>query len=332
VVEFARRGLKDKAFQVRIAALEALVRTASKEGEEQAKHALEGLDVLLKDEAWEARAAGAHLAVELWNEGCIPLLVEALDREQKGDRGRLLIDFGRALQVYTGKSIGYDADLWNSWWRAQKGKFKLADAPKRNRYGVIESLGGAPEDEKTVVTFFRLPVISKRVAFVFDFSGSMKNPPEKPKIDIAREKMKETLGAFKVDQWFNVIIYRYYSGFPPETKIERAFPVKLMPADHIRKAKAVEFLERLEPQGWGNFFEAVVAAMEIPEVDTIYFLSDGVPSRGRYTTKTGILENLSKLNRFRRVMVHTVLTGEKGADESFMRDLAGITWGLTTKG
>jgi len=330
--EFARRGLEDKAFQVRIAALEALVRGASKGMPEAMKAALEGLDTLLKDTEWEARSAAAQLSVELWDAECIPLLVEALEREQKGDRGRLLIDFGRALQVYTGKTIGYDADLWNSWWRAQKDKFTLGKAPKRNRYGVIKSLGSAPKEEKTVVTFFRLPVLSKRVAFVFDLSGSMKDPPEKPKIDIAREKMKETLGAFKKNQWFNVIVYRYYSGFPPETKIERAFPARLMPADPIRKAKAAEFLDRLEPRGWGNFFEAVLAAMEIPEVDTIYFLSDGVPSRGRYTTKTGILENLGKLNRFRRVMIHTVLTGEKGADESFMRDLAGITWGMTTKG
>jgi HEAT repeat protein len=333
----ARKGLADKTHPVKIAAVEALVAGAQGGEEENVKPALQGIESALSDKDWRVRAAAIHATVDLWNRGCIPLLIEAFRREQEGDGGRLIIDFGRILQLYTGKQIGFDADLWNAWWLAQKDKFQLGKKSSRDRYGVVKDLVDPPKSEKTEVTFYSLPVLSKRVAFVFDFSGSMKykatdSDDAKPKIELARAKTRETLEKFKRDQWFNLIIYRYYSGFPPETKTERAFPAKLMPADPPRKAKAIEFLENQKPLGWGNFYEGILAAMDIPEVDTIYFLSDGKPSRGRYITKTGIFANLRVANRFRRVMIHTVLTGKKGADERFMRDLAALTWGMSTKG
>jgi HEAT repeat protein len=334
---FAARGLEDKAFQVRIAAVEALVKVAVAKGGAFENAALRGVESGLKDERWVVRAASAHATVDFWRLGCIPLLVEAMGREEKAGGGRLLIDFRQILHLYTGKSIGFDAELWASWWRAQKGKFKLGKRPKANRYGVIQGLSGAPEADKSVVKFYSLPILSRRVAFVFDFSGSMRNDATdggdaRPKIDIARDKMKETLFKFRRDQWFNVLVYRYYSSYPPETKTERAFVARLMPADKMRKTEAADFLDLLKPLGWGCFYESILEAMAIPEVDTIYFLSDGKPSRGRYVTTKGLFDRLRVVNRFRRVMIHTVLTGVKGADERFMRDLARLTWGMTTKG
>jgi HEAT repeat protein len=334
---FAAKGLEDKAFQVRIAAVESLVRYAVSRGGEAHSDALRGIGRGLEDSRWEVRAASAHATVEHWHRGCIPLLVDAMIREGKAGGGRLMIDLRQILHLYTGKTIGFDGDLWAAWWRAQKGKFELHKRPKKNREGVIKAIEGPAEADKSVVRFYSIPILSKRVAFVFDFSGSMKydstdESDARSKIDIAREKMKDTLKCFSREQWFNVLIFRYYSSYPPETKTERAFPAKLMPADQKRKEQATDFLDGLKPLGWGCFYEAILEALAIPEVDTIYFLSDGKPSRGRYVTSQGLFDRLRRINRFRRVMIHTVLVGEKGTDERFMKDLATLTWGMNTKG
>jgi HEAT repeat protein len=333
---FVREGLVDKAPEVRIAAVEAAVALAGGGPEEAGKEALAALEKTLADASWIVRAAAVQSAPALWKTECIPLLIAAMEREVRGGGGRVLFDVHVALRRYSGKSIGFDPELWNAWWQSQKSVFQLGERPKEEE-GKAEFFVVPVADEKTSVRFFSIPVLSRRVAFVFDLSGSMKFPSTKeegakPKIDVARERLEETMGLFDKDQWFNVIIFRYFSGFPPTTKVERAFPQRLMPADPPRKQAAREFMASMEPKGWGNFYEAILAAMEIPEVDTIYFLSDGKPSRGRYITPEGILKHIAEANRFRRVMIHTILTGEKGTDEKFMRNLAALTWGNSVRG
>ncbi|GEM_PF-1434672 len=333
---WAKAGLADRSYRMRIASVEALA-ALGPVGGQALSSALEGVERSLKDDDWRVRAAGIHVTPEIWDIGCITLLVEGMAREQATGGGRLLIDYGRALRLFTGKTIGYNATLWEAWWRAQKTKFRIGKKPERNRYGVLEWEGGEDaEKSDSVVTFYSLPVMSKRAAFVFDFSGSMGNKAseetEKTKIEIAKAKMLETLAKFDRNQWFNILIYRYKSEYPPDPKVERAFPAKLMPADRIRKHNAEDFLLTTEPKGWGCFYEALTEALAIPDVNTIYFLSDGKPSRGRYVYQENLIEALRRETRFQRVMIHTVLTGEKGTDERFMKNLAAVTWGLSTKG
>ena len=56
------------------------------------------------------------------------------------------------------------------------------------------------------------------------------------------------------------------------------------------------------------------------EVDTIYFLSDGIPSVGALVDTDDILKAIREWNRFRRVTIHTLAIGEFQKD--FMGKLA----------
>ena len=92
--------------------------------------------------------------------------------------------------------------------------------------------------------------------------------------------------------------------------------------------KATRWLADEEPKGWGAFYDALAALAAEEEVDTVYFLTDGRPSRGTYDRPHRLLEAFGRLNRFRRLVVHTVLVGRERADRAFLRDLAAATGGL----
>ena len=71
--------------------------------------------------------------------------------------------------------------------------------------------------------------------------------------------------------------------------------------------KALKWLDRLAPSGGTNSYTALKAGFErFPEVDTIYFLSDGKPSRGAITDPDRIAARVIEMNRRRRVRVHTI--------------------------
>ena len=54
-------------------------------------------------------------------------------------------------------------------------------------------------------------------------------------------------------------------------------------------------------------------------VDTIYLLTDGLPTRGRLTAPEAILKEIKLLNRTRGVTIHTIAFG---AESNLLRQLA----------
>ena len=60
--------------------------------------------------------------------------------------------------------------------------------------------------------------------------------------------------------------------------------------------------------------------MNIP--DTVYFLTDGSPTRGEITATPELLGWFSNLNRFAKVKLHVVAFGNLGVDLEFLRRLA----------
>ena len=72
-----------------------------------------------------------------------------------------------------------------------------------------------------------------------------------------------------------------------------------------------------------------------PDVDAVYVLTDGVPSRGAETDRTGILGELAYLNRFRLVQVNCIQAGSKEGLgkrwEGFLDDLAAANDGLAVR-
>lgn len=103
------------------------------------------------------------------------------------------------------------------------------------------------------------------------------------------------------------------------------------------KTAGVQFVrtlwDRLEDirRGRGDLYDALMEAFAEPEVDTIFLLSDGRATYGTYIIDENILENLKTENRFRQVVIHTILTGTKGTNPKLMESIAELTGGMFIK-
>lgn len=290
------------------------------------------LERLLAAPSWRVRAAAIQSALRVWRKEIMDLLMARLGKEP----GRLADDVRRALETYTGKTIGEDPDLWRAWWIQNHADFDAGPRPEKDRSGNIrfrDAGSAGAEGLSGTVAFFNLPLRSKRLAFVFDLSGSMRNAAtkgadsERTKIELLQEEFQKTLAALPQDTVFDLYVYRYWSEFPPLTKLTRALG-KRQRATKANVTKAVRWLSspKQAPKGWGAFYEPLEALLH-EDVDTVVLLSDGRPSRGIYDRDFRILAEFPRTNRFYRLAVNTVLVGTKGADRKFMQALAAATGG-----
>jgi hypothetical protein len=261
------------------------------------------------------------------------------------ETGRLRRDANRALETLTGELGVDDADLWDAWWKLKGATLDIGPRPTPDRHGRVRRARRSPgagrwshspgDPTETVASFFRLPIASTRLAFLFDLSGSMRDPADdgKPgtKVERARAEFSKAVDALPKETVFDLFVYRFPSAFPPAPRMTRAFGA-LTPAGAPMVAKrASEWLAKEQPRGWGAFYDGLVLATA-DEVDTIVLLSDGVPSMGTYDRGFRLVDEFVRANRFRRVAVDTVLVGKKGADRDFMQDLADGTGGAFQEG
>ncbi|MHC4931706.1 MAG: HEAT repeat domain-containing protein [Planctomycetota bacterium] len=260
---------------------------------------------LLRHPSWRVRAATLAAVEALRDATLLPDVVDLLARE----RGRLRHDAWSLLRRLTGKEIPPDPEQWRA-------ILPIADLPPPNR---------APEKTAKTRAYFGMPVVSENVAFVFDVSGSMRDDG---KIEMARERFRRTALELGPEQRYDLFVLRYHLEYPPRPRLERAFGA--LAAGRAKRAAA--WLDRQEAKGAGAIFDGLRAAIADDEVDTIYLLSDGVPSFGTVKRDYRVLQEVRRLNRWRRVVIHTILLGEKGTDRKFMKALAALTGGRAVDG
>ncbi len=56
------------------------------------------------------------------------------------------------------------------------------------------------------------------------------------------------------------------------------------------------------------------------KLDTVFFLSDGRPSIGKYVDTEGILKEVAKVNKVHRIVIHAIAIGQ--FQKEFLRTLA----------
>ncbi len=294
----------DRAYQVRL--------TAARVG------GLRAYAAAIADSDWRVRVQAIESACVLRDRAVIGPLVDLLAKEQ----GRLRWDAWLALRDLTGKELGLEPGHWKRWWDVNKDKFEVPPP------GALP--GERPKGE-TGVSFFSLPILSTRMAFVFDLSGSMRDPappaPGKPaetKLDVAKREAAKTFGQLPDAAWFNVVLLGCdsESRYP---KDQKKWKKSLHPATAGGRAEATSYLARQEGKGWTNIWDGIELAFEDDLVDTIYLYPDGGASRGTFVATADILDELARMNRFRKIMIHTVeVAAEKPNTADNIRLLKGL--------
>ena len=302
-----REGASDRAWQIRVASV--LLAGRCLPGEEALEIGLLGM----RDRAWPVRAAAVALLADLRDPGGVGPLIDALQWE-----GRLRHDAYGALRRITGKEIPLEPDLWTRWWEVNRKRF---EPPAK---------GPAPDPTRktrTRLLYHGLPVVSRRIAFVLDLSGSMRDPLDggggPSRLDLAREELSRVIREIPRKAVFNLYFYN---------EVVTSWQGQAVPATRRRRAEALAFLARQEAGGYTNLYGALEKALDDLAIDTIYLLSDGGPSRGEVIFRDRILRRITERNRIRRVTIHTIDTGSRLRHQTaLLKDLAAATGGSTLR-
>ena len=245
------------------------------------------------DRDWRVRAAAIEACRRVRSREAIGWLVVQLARE----KGRLRWDVVQALADLTGRDLGLAADSWAAWWSANQDTF-------------VPPAKGVAASSGTQASFFSVPILSTRLVILLDLSGSMREPSPAggTKLDEARRGTLETLKALTPDVRFGLCGLGCDADGAFTKVAEKTWGrrLQLFPAVPAAKADAERFLRGLEARGWTNLYDGLLYALSDPEVDTVYLYSDGGASKGLFVAAGEILDELARLNRFRRAVIHAV--------------------------
>ena len=194
-----------------------------------------------------------------------------------------------AMKEISGQDLGYAPDAWAKWWSDKK-KGKLAKDGSLGR-----------KERISVSTYYNFKIFSDRILFVVDVSGSMAWPEYHPnRIEVAKRELVKVIKSLNEKTLFNVATFAGHVQFW-QKKGE-------VPATKANIGKALRWIDaRLLPRGGTNTYGALMDSLEKnPLIDTVFFLSDGIPSVGIIELPEGILIKLRDANRYRKVIFNTV--------------------------
>ena len=221
------------------------------------------------------------------------------------------------------KDYHVDPSAWSAWWK----KVKSGADPDDPAFAAAET-----------ASYFSFPIESDRVLFILDTSGSMEwpDPPRgsdirasdwrERRIDLAHAEMFKSLRALaaqnqvrlapkgKKNDTTDIPAIPGEDGTEPPTMFNVAtFASGVTPwqkqsvlASKDNVESAIAWIQKLLPGGGTATFDAIEYGLAQRNIDTIYFLSDGVPSLGRFEERETILAEVRKLNRFKRVSISTI--------------------------
>jgi HEAT repeat protein len=297
-------GLRDEEPGVRCVALRSL-----RYGDREV--AIEAGAWALSEGEWRLRAQAIENALWLRDRRVVEGLVGALRRTTSA---RIRADLFDALRRLTGLEIPPDVGDWEAWWK---------------RHGDAWTKGGRiPKkvDEPAasgVARYYGIPVRSERMIFILDASGSMRQTmgedDDRRKMDVAKDELLRVLEKLGPRYRFNVIVF---------ADDVRAFRDGLVPADANQRRRLATFLRPCDGEGRTNLYDALELALEDDEADTVFLLSDGAPSRGKYQFRERVREHVRRLNRMKKMAIHTIAFGGRDVDRGFLKDLAEANTGV----
>lgn len=334
---------------------ETVVRCAAFDGlgELRAKEVLVPAWAQLNADEWQLRASVIGALARVRHRDSIGPLIERMGMEE----GRLRVDVGRALEEITGKVYGRKLGEWKRFWDRYSSRFQIPTdeelAKTREARAKARAQYAAQGERST--SFGGVDTPSRSILFVIDVSGSMEQEISEreryegggyddfSRMGIVKTELIRTIQNLEPYVKFNVISFA--------TKV-KPWKKDLVKANPLNKSSAESFVSRLVAIGGNsktrlagagftgtanmaagktNTFGALMYALGVPtgkrkkaaydgEVDTIFFLSDGRPSTGKYIEISDILREVKRENEFRKIVIHTLGIGD--FEKSFMKQLA----------
>ncbi len=260
------------SWQIRLAAADLLPAVQPFDGKAEA-----ATKALLQDDSPHVQRAAIQAVAHHRRTTLTELLISKLNDPAARTRHVAV----RALETISGQKLGHDAAAWAQW-----------------RGG--ESPGTPAELEGP--RYHGIEIHADSVLFVVDASSSMTWPwqQETHRIDIALSELKRTLGQLSPKTKFNVMVF---------AETQQSWGKSSQSATPENTAAAAKWAETAmaEPAGDTCLHEAILAALQSdPDCDTMFLLTDGNPTAGRYWTQDGVLATVRSATRFKRMAINTV--------------------------
>lgn len=266
---------RDPSPIVRLASARACARLGRRPGVDPViGHLLEDAVALVREEAAIAyRACG--------DEEAAGTLVRRLDKEPL----RIRIEIAETLRKLTGQTLPAEYAPWKDWLDEKEGR------------------PGARGARYARPTYYDVPVESDRILFILDVSMSMgyalhQNTKSISRLDGAKRELVRVINALDDRSRFNIMAFSTAIG---------TWQKSLVPAtEKVRKAASTH-VRRLGHAGKTNSYGVLEEAFRrFKEVDTIFFVTDGIPTLGKTTVQEHIVERVAHWNRLRGVRIHTI--------------------------
>jgi hypothetical protein len=255
--------------------------------------------------SWELRSLAYRYLTRCRAVSSIPLLIARYEREE----GRLAAELDQALFVHAGARC-WSRHEWETWWQKRQKDFVLPHPDS------VKTGGGSAS---RTAAYHDIPIVSSRLCFLVDRSGSMKEKvgtdKKRTRLDEAKQQLAQVIAALPATTMANLIVY--------ETDVEAVW-------EHVRKLTDAERADLLEKAakimigGGTNIFDSLEVAFADDKVDTIYLLTDGQPTSGRLTDPDEIVEEVRRWNRTRQVVIHCISVG---LDSDLLKRLAKMSGG-----
>jgi HEAT repeat protein len=279
---------------------------------------------------WQIRLAAAHGLARSGDRASIPTLLNALVSSQ----GRMRSEINAALRKLSGVDKNGDYGAWKEWWETNR------EALLDGSYSARATERGG--DQPGLSTFYGVPLVSTRLAFLLDVSISMKEPSSwKPDtaveaekldgeraLDVGKYEIRKIIRRLPEGAMYNVVAVWGYLTLLNERMIR---------ASRGSEQASIKWINALDIKPGTNLFGALSKAFEwsggswnsvIREdsLDTIYVISDGQPSIG-FIDRPVLAERVADTCRWKKIVVHCIAVAPPDHGRVLLKALAAGTGG-----
>ena len=314
------------------------------------------LSPLLRSPSDSVKIAVIRAFLNIESKNIIKILIKTLGTSE----GRVKDDITDALARLTGVDLGPFTTQWESWWATNKKNADIRIRTMEEFHKIKEDQIKEDEKKKTATASYHgLRVISKNCIFIVDCSESMleqyspeeeeeeeedgegddddndeekegEKDDEEKENNLKKNEVKTKMEVAKLE--LIKIILSLQDGtatnFVRFNSIIEYWRKALHVLDKDSRKEAAKFINSSTPQGLTNIYEALEFAFQDISIDTIFFLSDGLPTIGKYTNPDKIVAEIVKLNMLRKVKINTIGFGLEPKEADLLKNLAFQNYGV----
>jgi len=241
--------------------------------------------------------------------------------------GQLRYHIDTHLNRLTVADFGNDPDLYKAFkeklsasaMSESTDKKATEGKPDSSKSGFFSADSEEPESLKRMrlkaPEYYGIKIHSKRLLFILDNSGSMKDPwYGQTRLERAKAELIKAIRELSGDVEFGIVafhtrVYQWQAG--------------LVEATESNKDRAIDFVRSLGYGDRTNTYGALRRALDYDEdLEAVYLLTDGKPTIGELVSHQAILSDILHRNRFRHLNLNTIGFAVDGFTREFLKKLA----------